>query len=501
MTTHSGRQYILSSTTMTSTNHVTPVSAPKWSHKELFGPLSLPNTQGGLHDLPKKVKSMIPKFSEEDGSYGNSHWTDFCDAFQFHQSGREHPDVFLRLFMSSLTRSARIWINKLLKGSIKTPEDLEQAFKKDWCEKENMDSLYSQYTVICKASGEGIRDFNDRFNLLLKNIGPGFSKEVVLQHYLNSLEGVLQFTLKDRSPLTLEEAQDFACQIEKNLEFEDYIHQVNLSCNNNPWETNDEDITEVGPKLPKILGVELMPPKRKWNTTFSNINNVLNISRQPAEDLGTTTHKKPNFEDSLFFLNTPMLENQDMSETNRSEEPRVHNGNNLDTSMSCILQRVKRICKIVHFLTKQDPDDQLSFEGTPTLLQTGHSEQDERTPFSVDPYLFQDWPTFPLTEEDTNWGDYPDDASNTSEDSDEDGYLVQRISNIVEWNEDVFKDIEVPSTVIVDENPWCFQCNEAHWEHECPYSNSGHQQVNNIDHFIEVPQINITTEEHQEAIK
>jgi hypothetical protein len=317
MTTHTGRQYILSSTTMTSTNPVTPVSSPKWSHKELFGPLSLPNTQGGLHDLPKKVESWIPKFLGEDRSYCISHWTNFCDAFQFHQSRQEHLDVFLRLFVSSLTESAIRWINKLPKGSIKTPEDLEQAFKKYWCEKESMDSLYSQYTDICKASGEGIRDFNDRFNLLLKKIAPSFSEEAVLQHYLNSLEGFLQFTLKDRSPSTLEEAQDFACQIEKNLEFKDYIHQVNLSYNNNSWESSEENITEAEPKLPEILEVKIMPPKREWNTAFSNINNVLHVSRQHelVEDLGMATHIKPNFEDSLFVLNAPMLENKDMSET------------------------------------------------------------------------------------------------------------------------------------------------------------------------------------------
>jgi hypothetical protein len=56
MTTHIGRQYIPSST-MTSANPLTLVSSPKWSHKERFGPLSLANTQGGLHDLPKKVES------------------------------------------------------------------------------------------------------------------------------------------------------------------------------------------------------------------------------------------------------------------------------------------------------------------------------------------------------------------------------------------------------------------------------------------------------------
>jgi hypothetical protein len=517
MTTRSGRQYILSSTTMTSTNPVTPVSSPKWSHEELFGPLGLANTQGGLHDLPKKVESWIPKFSGEKGSYGDSHWTKFCEEFHFHQSGQEHPDVFLRLFVSSLTGSARRWINKLPKGSIKTPEDLEQVFKKDWCKRENMDSLYSQYTDICKGSSEGIRDFNDRFNLLLKRIRPNLnSEEAILQHYLNSLEGVLQFTLKDRSPSTLEEAQDFAYQIERNLELEEYIYQVNLSRNNSPWESSDEDITETEPKLPDILEVKLMPPKRKWNTAFSDIKNVPNFS----EGLGMATHKKPNFEDSLFVLNTPMLENQDVSETNRSEEPRVHSGTNLSTSMSCILQRVKRIREMlkISFLTKQDPDDQLSFEGIPTLSQTGHSEQDEQTPSSlltddlgpsdynsVDPYLFQDCPTFPLTEEDTDWGDYPDDTSDISEDSDKDGYPVQRISNIVEWNENVFKDIEVPNTLkttnIVDENPWCFECSEAHWEHECPYSNGGCQQVNNIGHVIEGPQINITAEEHQEAMK
>jgi hypothetical protein len=131
MTTCSGHQYIPLSTTVVSvtpTNHVTPVSSPKWSHKELFGSLDLANTQGGLHDLPKRVDPWIPRFSE-GGSCGNSHWTQFCEGFQFHQSGQEHPDVFMRLFASSLTGSARIWINGLPNGSIKTPEELERAFK------------------------------------------------------------------------------------------------------------------------------------------------------------------------------------------------------------------------------------------------------------------------------------------------------------------------------------------------------------------------------------
>jgi hypothetical protein len=63
---------------------------------------------------------------------------------------------------------------------------------------------------------------------------------------------------------------------------------------------------------------------------------------------------------------------------------------------------------------------------------------------------------------------------------------------------------EVPNTLAsanaVDENPWCLECSEAHWENECPY-NADQQQVNNFDCFLDFPQINITDEEHQQALK
>jgi hypothetical protein len=52
-------------------------------------------------------------------------------------------------------------------------------------------------------------------------------------------------------------------------------------------------------------------------------------------------------------------------------------------------------------------------------------------------------------------------------------------------------DQEVSNTLsptnIVDENPWCLQCSEAHREHEFPYNNGGHDQVNNVGHIIEGP--------------
>jgi hypothetical protein len=123
------------------------------------------------------------------------------------------------------------------------------------------------------GSCEGIRYFSDRFNLLLKKVKPKLnSEEAILEHYLDSLEGLLQFTLKDRSPSTLEEAQDLAYQIDRNLEFEEYICQINLSCSDDLWDTGDALVAE--PEAPRIFEVEFTPPKRKWSFSHTDAQNT-----------------------------------------------------------------------------------------------------------------------------------------------------------------------------------------------------------------------------------
>jgi hypothetical protein len=61
---------------------------PKWAPEELFDPLDLESIQGGLHDLLKDVDSWIPTFAGEIGAIGNTHWTKFCENYEFHLSGR-----------------------------------------------------------------------------------------------------------------------------------------------------------------------------------------------------------------------------------------------------------------------------------------------------------------------------------------------------------------------------------------------------------------------------
>jgi ribonuclease HI len=136
-----------------------------------------------------------------------------------------------------------------------------------WCDKENPQDLFLQYEDICKGPCEDIREFTDRFNLALKKIRSKVgSEQAIIGHYLSSLEGTLQFRVKDRSPTTLEEAQEMAFQIERNLDFDDFIEERNMNCE--PWDPGDEPMPEL--ENPSVLQVELAPTKRKWSLSQSN---------------------------------------------------------------------------------------------------------------------------------------------------------------------------------------------------------------------------------------
>jgi len=56
----------------------------------------------------------------------------------------------MKLFASSLTGDAKVWIDGRPKGSIKSIEELQKAFKVRWCDKEHSQDLFSQYSNICK---------------------------------------------------------------------------------------------------------------------------------------------------------------------------------------------------------------------------------------------------------------------------------------------------------------------------------------------------------------
>jgi hypothetical protein len=103
MITCSGKMYstnpavvtTTTTTTTTTTNPPPPVNPDphKWSHPESYNCFDFSNVQGGEHNVPVDAYSWLPSFSGKETS-GNSHWTQFCDSFDFHLDGQGHLDVF-----------------------------------------------------------------------------------------------------------------------------------------------------------------------------------------------------------------------------------------------------------------------------------------------------------------------------------------------------------------------------------------------------------------------
>jgi hypothetical protein len=133
----------------------------------------------------------------------------------------------------------------------------------------------------------------------------------------------LQFTLRDRSPSTLEEAQDLAYQIEKNLEFEEHICQVNPSPGNDILDPSDDSITET--KLPEVFQVEPMPLKRKWSFSHAHLQGSLPqelpVEIEPPQDKKEEIEDFPpqNFEDKPL-KEFPLLIHQVDNAISRSNE-------------------------------------------------------------------------------------------------------------------------------------------------------------------------------------
>jgi hypothetical protein len=90
---------------------------------------------------------------------------------------------------------------------------------------------------------------------LLNRIEPNFQPEKSVHHYLNSLKGEFQFSLRNHFPTNLEEAQDVACRTEENLRLNNSISQVNLLNNQDDILGFDEQSMEEH-DLPEILEVK-----------------------------------------------------------------------------------------------------------------------------------------------------------------------------------------------------------------------------------------------------
>jgi hypothetical protein len=137
-----------------------------------YAPLVLPVP---LHDLPKNYMKNLPKFIGEGDLTAQEH-INFFDQFA-DILGIEHEDVYSRLLVQTFEGQVRTWFRGLAAGSIRSYDELESDFIRQWGERK--DHLYyltefgalrkkilNQFLSSPKGSINCIIKFPSRSNLL-----------------------------------------------------------------------------------------------------------------------------------------------------------------------------------------------------------------------------------------------------------------------------------------------------------------------------------------------
>jgi hypothetical protein len=98
-------------------------------------------------------------------------------------------------------------------------DKLEEAFLKRWSIKEDPNMLLTRLNSLWKHENESIQEFHTRFETLLQKIPlihhP--THNLLVYIYTRDFTGQLGYLLRDKTPQTIQEAQELATKIEGNL--------------------------------------------------------------------------------------------------------------------------------------------------------------------------------------------------------------------------------------------------------------------------------------------
>jgi hypothetical protein len=167
------------------------------------------------HKRPKDFKEWLPIFSGEDLTESEDHLYLFMCSLE---SCDQHEYIPMKLFSYSFFGKAKDWFDNIPPGTIPNWDFFQELFTKRFEKKKDYQSLFNQLHNCKRKSGEDIRDFNDRFNTLVRCFPQELKppKAAIFKLYISTMKNMYG-TLIRECPTTLFEAQERACEIEENL--------------------------------------------------------------------------------------------------------------------------------------------------------------------------------------------------------------------------------------------------------------------------------------------
>jgi hypothetical protein len=145
---------------------------------------------------------------------------DFWAFFQLHPISDDVEDLEMKLLSATLHGNDREWYDDLPHASIASMEQLEETFLKRWGIKlEDIQMILKRLEYIKQNKNETVREFQDRFEILLWKIPRSHHLEdkYIAYLYTNALLVHLGFLLSKNGPKTIHEAYHMAIEIEANI--------------------------------------------------------------------------------------------------------------------------------------------------------------------------------------------------------------------------------------------------------------------------------------------
>jgi hypothetical protein len=179
-----------------------------------YAPLVLPVP---LHDLPENYMKSLPKFTGEGDLTAQEH-INFFDQFA-DILGIEHEDVYSRLLVQTFEGQVRTWFRALAAGSVRSYEELENAFIRQWGERRDHLYYLTEFGALRKKSSESVLEFTQRFNKLYNKIPVEVkpSQPAAKVTFAGAFDPDFSLLLRERRSVDLTKMQDDALEIESNM--------------------------------------------------------------------------------------------------------------------------------------------------------------------------------------------------------------------------------------------------------------------------------------------
>ena len=128
-------------------------------------------------------------------------------------------DVVLRLFLQSLDGEARKWFKTLGNRSVTTWDDMENTFLRKWGEKKYHGQCLTEFNTLKKKHNEGVSEFIKRFHKLYLNLPADMKphQNAAKVVFIAAFDSDFGFSLRERKPTTLYDAQSDALELEANF--------------------------------------------------------------------------------------------------------------------------------------------------------------------------------------------------------------------------------------------------------------------------------------------